>query len=184
MFYSECLNKEKHPKRNLKRKHPKRAEKVNIQRWIKMNLTGSFKTQSNNHNPPLVVLARGRVVRGPWVGARCGNGLFPLINLPNFYLSFTILVSLILVKYPDRIGPVNTVPWYLRYGTSTEVYSTTQYPSDPPRPPGRARHRPAPESGALQSDGTRRSAQVAAPRARAVGKGAGTSPWEDVGGAA
>ena len=31
MFYSECLNKEKHPKRNLKRKHPKRAEKVNIQ---------------------------------------------------------------------------------------------------------------------------------------------------------
>ena len=35
---------------------------------------------------------------------------FPLINLPNFYLSFTILVSLILVKYPDRVGLVNTVP--------------------------------------------------------------------------
>ena len=34
---------------------------------------------------------------------------FPLINLPNFYLSFTILVSLILVKYPDRVGLVNTV---------------------------------------------------------------------------
>ena len=46
------------------------------------------------------------------VGVRCGNGLFPLINLPNFYLSFTILVSLILVKYPDRIGLVNT---YRRY---------------------------------------------------------------------
>ena len=28
---------------------------------------------------------------------------FPLINLPKFYLSFTILVSLILVKYPDRV---------------------------------------------------------------------------------
>ena len=38
---------------------------------------------------------------------------FPLINLPNFYLSFTILVSFILVKYPDRIGLVNTVPWYV-----------------------------------------------------------------------
>ena len=34
---------------------------------------------------------------------------FPLINLPNFYLSFTILVSFILVRYPDRIGLVNTV---------------------------------------------------------------------------
>ena len=35
---------------------------------------------------------------------------FPLINPPKFYLSFTILVSLILVKYPDRVGLVNTVP--------------------------------------------------------------------------
>ena len=34
---------------------------------------------------------------------------FPLINLPKFYLSFTILVLLILVKYPDRVGLVNTV---------------------------------------------------------------------------
>ena len=49
VFYSECLNKEKHPKRNLKRKHPKRAKKVNIQRWNKKNLNGSFKTRSNNH---------------------------------------------------------------------------------------------------------------------------------------
>ena len=32
---------------------------------------------------------------------------FPLINLPKFYLSFTILVLLILVKYPDRVGLVN-----------------------------------------------------------------------------
>ena len=38
---------------------------------------------------------------------------FPLINLPNFYLSFTILVSLILVKYPDRVGLVNTVQLYI-----------------------------------------------------------------------
>ena len=37
---------------------------------------------------------------------------FPLINLPKFYLSFTILVLLILVKYPDRVGLVNTVYWY------------------------------------------------------------------------
>ena len=37
---------------------------------------------------------------------------FPLINLPKFYLSFTILVSLILVKYPDRVGLVNTVAVY------------------------------------------------------------------------
>ena len=42
-------------------------------------------------------------------GARCGNGLFSSYKSPKFYLSFTILVSLILVKYPDRIGPVNTV---------------------------------------------------------------------------
>ena len=41
---------------------------------------------------------------------------FPLINLPKFYLSFTILVSLILVKYPDKIGLVNTVPWYRTVG--------------------------------------------------------------------
>ena len=49
MFYSECLNKEKHPKRKLKRNHPKGPKEVNIQRWIKRNLTGSFKTRSNNH---------------------------------------------------------------------------------------------------------------------------------------
>ena len=41
---------------------------------------------------------------GPGVGARCGNGLFPTYKSPKFYLSFTILVSFILVKYPDRIG--------------------------------------------------------------------------------
>ena len=71
-------------------------------------------------HPPLVVVlpvARGRVpvvrapgpASGPGVGARCGNGLFSTYKSPKFYLSFTILVSLILVKYPDRIGPVNTV---------------------------------------------------------------------------
>ena len=62
-------------------------------------------------HPPLVVLARGRVVRGPWgLAPVVATASFPLINLPNFYLSFTILVSLILVKYPDRVGLVNTVP--------------------------------------------------------------------------
>ena len=54
---------------------------------------------------------------------------FPLINLPKFYLSFTILVSLILVKYPDRVGLVNAVPALLivdrtrplRLGQRTEL---------------------------------------------------------------
>ena len=46
----------------------------------------------------------------PGVGARCGNGLFSTYKSPKFYLSFTILVSFILVRYPDRIGLVNTVP--------------------------------------------------------------------------
>ena len=40
---------------------------------------------------------------------------FPLINPPKFYLSFTILVSLILVKYPDRVGLVNTYGTAVRY---------------------------------------------------------------------
>ena len=48
------------------------------------------------------------------VGARCGNGLFSTYKSPKFYLSFTILVSFILVKYPDKIGIVNTY----QYGTS------------------------------------------------------------------
>ena len=45
----------------------------------------------------------------PGVGARCGNGLFSTYKSPKFDLSFTILVSFILVRYPDRIGLVNTV---------------------------------------------------------------------------
>ena len=36
---------------------------------------------------------------------------FSTYKSPKFYLSFIILVSFILVKYPDRIGLVNT------YGT-------------------------------------------------------------------
>ena len=47
----------------------------------------------------------------PGVGARCGNGLFSTYKSPKFYLSFTILVSLILVKYPDRVGLVNAMIW-------------------------------------------------------------------------
>ena len=50
---------------------------------------------------------------------------FPLINLPKFYLSFTILVSLILVKYPDRVGLVNTVP---TVGTVPTVPYRGRYP--------------------------------------------------------
>ena len=61
---------------------------------------------------------------GPGVGARCGNGLFPLINLPNSYLSFTILVSFILVKYPDRIGLVNTVPTVPTVPVQAGTYGT------------------------------------------------------------
>ena len=58
------------------------------------------------------------VAWGAWSGAL---GLAPVVatafstyKSPKFYLSFTILVSFILVKYPDRIGLVNTVR-YLRY---------------------------------------------------------------------
>ena len=48
------------------------------------------------------------MVRGPrGLVPVVATASFPLINLPNFYLSFTILVSLILVKYPDRVGLVN-----------------------------------------------------------------------------
>ena len=64
--------------------------------------------------------AFGAGARGPGslgVGARCGNGPFSTYKSPKFYLSFTILVSFILVKYPDRIGLVNTVPWYRGTGT-------------------------------------------------------------------
>ena len=51
------------------------------------------------------------MVRGPWgLAPVVATASFAHINLPNFYLSFTILVSFILVKYPDRIGLVNTVP--------------------------------------------------------------------------
>ena len=66
----------------------------------------------------------------PGVGARCGNGLLPTYKSPKFYLSFTILVSFILVKYPDRIGLVNTVGTVGTYGTVGTV------------PPRGARYRP------------------------------------------
>ena len=51
----------------------------------------------------------------PGVGARCGNGLFSTYKSPKFYLSFTILVSFILVRYPDRIGLVNTIGTRYKY---------------------------------------------------------------------
>ena len=116
---------------------------------------------------------------GPGVGARCGDGFFSTYKSPELYLSFTILVSLILVKYPDGIGPVNTGG---TYGTVPVPRYTAQLNIHliPHDRQARARHRPAPESGSLQSGGTWRGARLAAPRARAVGKGAGTSPWEDV----
>ena len=54
----------------------------------------------------------GAGARGPSLGLApvVATASFPLINLPKFYLSFTILVSLILVKYPDRVGLVNAIP--------------------------------------------------------------------------
>ena len=58
----------------------------------------------------MVVLARGRVVRGPWGWRPLWQRPFSTYKSPKFYLSFTILVSFILVRYPDRIGLVNTVP--------------------------------------------------------------------------
>ena len=54
---------------------------------------------------PLVCFGAG--ARGPGslgLAPVVATASFPLINLPKFYLSFTILVSLILVKYPDRVG--------------------------------------------------------------------------------
>ena len=62
-------------------------------------------------NSSATMVCFGAGARGPGslgVGARCGNGLFSTYKSPKFYLSFTILVSLILVKYPDRVGLVNT----------------------------------------------------------------------------
>ena len=59
MFYSECLNKEKHPKRNLKRKHPKRAKKVNIQNGYGTTKTAHLFTDTqriffNKYKSPIV----------------------------------------------------------------------------------------------------------------------------------
>ena len=51
-----------------------------------------------------VVVSYGPGSLGVTVGARCGNGPFSTYKSPKFYLSFTILVSFILVRYPDRIG--------------------------------------------------------------------------------
>ena len=58
--------------------------------------------------------------RGPWGWRPLWQRPFSTYKSPKFYLSFTILVSLILVKYPDKIGPVNSaVPTVPRYrGTS------------------------------------------------------------------
>ena len=66
------------------------------------------------HHAPSLRGGLGSIFRGvDGVGARCGNGLFSTYNSPKFYLSFTILVLLfILVRYPDRIGLVNTLVTY------------------------------------------------------------------------
>ena len=62
--------------------------------------------------------ARGPGALGLWAPVvATARASFPLINLPKFYLSFTILVSLILVKYPDRVGLVNTVPTVVQVPT-------------------------------------------------------------------
>ena len=53
---------------------------------------------------------QGRVVRGLWGWRPLWQRPFSTYKSPKFYLSFTILVSLILVECPDKIGPVNTVP--------------------------------------------------------------------------
>ena len=69
----------------------------------------------------MVVLARG--ARGPGtlgLAPVVATAFFPLINLPNFILASLsdILVSFILVKYPDRIG-------LLRYcGSECGTYGT------------------------------------------------------------
>ena len=59
----------------------------------------------------------GELASSHYFSWRC-MGLAPVVatafstyKSPKFYLSFTILVSFILVKYPDRIGLVNTVAY-------------------------------------------------------------------------
>ena len=61
------------------------------------------------------------------VGARgCGNGLFPTYEIPKSYLSFTILVSFILVKYPDR-DPDRRPSEYGTYGMYLRYVPTNSY---------------------------------------------------------
>ena len=56
---------------------------------------------------------------------------FSTYKSPKFYLSFTILVSFILVKYPDRIGLVIRYSsyvgtgTYLRYGRQADRHGDT-----------------------------------------------------------
>ena len=80
--------------------------------------------------------------RGAWsgvpgVGARCGNGLFSTYKSPKFYLSFTILVSFILVPVVYR-----TVPQQCLVSITYLVRRQDPEPrcggKAPPRPSGRS----------------------------------------------
>ena len=92
-------------------------------------------------------------------------GTVPAIS-PKFYLSFTILVSFILVKYPDRIGLLRYLRYrrylgtYGTYGTVGSEYGTvgTVVPLSEPSEP----------SGPSTSFGVDRVADVAQTNARQV----------------
>ena len=82
VFYSECLDKKKHLKRNPKRNHPKRAKKVKIQQWIKLKWIGSYKTRSNTYK--LSSNRNTKNVSKRWKHA-VAEGAFPECGLPSSY---------------------------------------------------------------------------------------------------
>ena len=55
-----------------------------------------------------------KTLRGPWGWRPLWQRPFSTYKSPKFYLSFTILVSFILVKYPDMNRPSE-------YGTGTRL---------------------------------------------------------------
>ena len=93
---------------NDKCRHSDLSLRMNICKYDRNLIPSQLRDTHRDHGCFGAGAARGPGSLG--VGARCGNGPFSTYKSPKFYLSFTILVSFILVRYPDRIGLVNTVP--------------------------------------------------------------------------
>ena len=90
------------------------------------------------------------------VGARgCGNGLFPTYEIPKSYLSFTILVSFILVKYPDRDPDRRPSEYgtskYLRYVPTVCTYELLRHARTRLSNESRLDRLQAPDEGTQQS---------------------------------